>query len=134
MQNHPRREIPDDLPSSKCPFCGTSSVEHQAGECLDRWVHQEFLGNVVAADEAVPPYSRSPPHACLHDLIRAPRWAEGTAIVQTIAGCSIGILMREDGAYEHYQIVATGQSMPLAICRAAICGVAGGGANPLQVR
>jgi hypothetical protein len=54
--------------------------------------------------------------------------------MQTIAGCSIGILMREDGAYEHYRIVATGLSLPLAVCRAAICGVAGGGAYPLQIK
>ena len=54
--------------------------------------------------------------------------------MQTIAGCSVGILMQQDGAYEHYEIVATGRSLPLAICRAALCGVAGGGTNPLRTK
>ena len=134
MPNHPRREIPNDLPHRTCPYCGTASVEHPAGECLDRWVHQEFLEKSVAGDEAVPPYSRSPRHPCLDDLVRAPRWAEGMAVMQTIEGCSVGILVRKDSAYEHYEVVATGQSLPLAICRAAICGVASGGAYPLQIK
>ena len=89
---------------------------------------------MLAADEAVPPYSRSPRQACLDILAGAPKWAEGAAVMQTSAGCSIGILVREDGAYEHYQIVATAGSLPLAICRAAICGLAGGGANPLVIK
>ena len=124
----------DDWRTVKCPFCGTPSTEHPAGECLDRWVHQQFLGRVVAGAETVPPYSRVPQHPCLADVIRAAKWAESAAVMQTAAGCSVGILVREDGAYEHYHIVASGESLPLAICRAAVGGSASGGGNPLQIR
>jgi hypothetical protein len=133
VPNDPRRETPKELPQRTCPHCGTASTEHPAGECLDRWVHAEFLRKSVASDEAVPPYSRSPRHSCLNDLIRARRWAEGTAVMQTIAGCSVGILTRKESGYEHYQIVATAQSLPLAICRAAICGVASSGTKSLRI-
>ena len=40
------------FPEGRVLYCGTHSAEHQAGECLDRWVHQEFFGNLAAADEA----------------------------------------------------------------------------------
>ena len=133
VPNHPSREIRKDLPHRICPYCGTAAAEHPAGECLDRWVHQEFLGKSVAVDKGVPPYSRSPRHSCLDDLIRAPRWAEGTAVMQTIEGCSVGILMRKEGGYEHYEIVATAQSLPLAICRAAVCGVPSSGTKSLRI-
>ncbi len=54
--------------------------------------------------------------------------------MQTVAGCSVAILMRQDRSYEHYQIVATGRTLPLAICRAAICGVVRGGASELLIK
>ena len=133
VPNH-SREVPSDLPHSRCPYCATAAAEHPAGECLDRWVHQEFLGKAVAVNEAVPPYSRSPRQRCLDDLISAPRWAEGMVVMQTIAGCSVGILKRKDSAYEYYKILATGQSLPLAICRAAASGVTGKGTNSLRIK
>ena len=134
VQDDTRPEIPADLPTVRCPFCGTLSTQHPASECLDRWVHHEFLGRVVAAAETVPPYSCVPQHPCLSDVIRAAQWAESAAVMQTAAGCSVGILVREDGAYEHYHIVASAESLPLAICRAAVGGFASGGRNPLQIR
>ena len=53
--------------------------------------------------------------------------------MQTIEGCSVGILMRKEGGYEHYEIVATAQSLPLAICRAAVCGVPSSGTKSLRI-
>jgi hypothetical protein len=47
--------------------------------------------------------------------------------MQTIAACSVGILVREESGYEHYEIVVAGGSLPLTVCRAAASGQAGGG-------
>ena len=122
------------MATPKCPFCGRLAAEHVAAGCLDRWVHERFVGRTVPPDEAVPPYSLTPRHSCLNDLINAPIWEDAAAVMQTTAGCSVGILVREEGAYEHYKIVVAADPLPLAVCRAAVSGLAGGGKSGLAVK
>jgi hypothetical protein len=121
-------------PGRECPFCGSAAREHEASGCLDRWVHQHLSSQPVSGNEPVPPYSRTPAHTCLDDLIAARVWADGTAAMQTTDGCSIGVLVRSDDSYHHYQVVASAGSLSLAVCRAAVSGLVGSGTSPLKIK
>jgi hypothetical protein len=117
-----------------CPFCGSAATTHVAGACLDRWVHESFLGRALTEHETPPPYSSLPPQDCLEDVIKAPKWAESIAVMQTSEGCTVGVRVRRSNDYVYFHIVTSANSLPLAVCRAAVSGLATGGENPLAIR
>jgi hypothetical protein len=124
----------DAVEPQRCPSCGCEATVHVAGECLDRWVHQTFLGRTLSENETPPPYSSWPQQPCLHDVIHAPRWAESAAVMQTSEGCTVGVSVGRSADYIHFGVITTANNLPLAVCRAAVCGLAAGGENPLAIR
>jgi hypothetical protein len=62
---------------ARCPFCGVPAAEHDAGPCLDRWIHEGFFSEVLTHGQEPPPYSAWPQQPCLEALIEAPRWPQG---------------------------------------------------------
>jgi hypothetical protein len=116
-----------------CPSCGTKATNHVAGECLDRWVHESFLGRSLAKHETPPPYSSLPQHPCLQDVINALKWSESVAVMQTSDGCTVGLHVGRSGDYLHFEVLVSADRLPLAVCRAAVCGLATGGENPLVI-
>ena len=112
--------------AASCPICGAVAVSHCAGPCLDRWVHGAFLQRPLAAEDEAPPYSASPQQRCLDDLIAAPRWPQGLAVMQTSLGCTVARQVRRSVGLHHYDVVAAAANLPLAVCRAAVCVAPGG--------
>lgn len=92
----------NSIPTATCPFCRCPSSSHEANACLDRWVHEQFLGHTVSADESVPQYSTTLQDGALDPLINARRWPQGTAVIQTSHGCTVGLMVRRSHEYEHY--------------------------------
>jgi hypothetical protein len=117
-----------------CPLCGSAATTHAVGACLDRWVHQTFLGRTLANEETPPPYSSAPQQSCLQDVLNTPKWAESVAVMQTSDGCTVGVCVGRSNDYAHYEVIASADSLPLAVCRAAVCGFATGGQSPLTIR
>ena len=62
------------------------------------------------------------------------KWAESVAVMQTSDGCSVGVCVGRSDGYLHFEVITTGDSLPLAICRAAVSGLATGGENSLAIR
>ena len=123
---------PNPVPDARCPFCESQATSHDAGPCLDRWVHEKFLRR----DGAAPPYSTLPRKACLDDVINAPRWPATFAVMLTTLGCTVGCLDEESKLdsqhFLNYKIVAAAANLPLAVCRAAV--IAPAGNAPLGVK
>jgi len=121
---------------ARCPFCGVAAAEHDAGPCLDRWIHEQFFQQVLTHDQVPPPDSASPQQPCLEALIEAPKWPQGFAVMQTSVGCTIGRRVprgdRLEG-YEYYDVIATADTLPLAVCRAALSCLSSPGNVSLRV-
>lgn len=71
--------------------------------------------------EEPPPYSTVPRHPALEDVINARLWPEEFAVMQTSLGCTVGRRVSTSVGYEDYQVVAAAGSLPLSVCRAALC-------------
>ena len=123
----------DAVKPQSCPSCDCEATIHVAGECLDRWVHHNFLGHNLSADETPPPYSSLPQHPYLNDVINARKWAESAAVMQTSDGCTVGVCVGRSGDYLHFEVITSANNLPLAVCRAAVSGLAAGGENPLAI-
>jgi hypothetical protein len=121
---------------ARCPFCAVDAAEHDAGPCLDRWIHEQFFQKILAQGQLPPPYSASPQQPCLEALIEAPKWPQGVAVMQTSVGCTIGRRTprgdRLEG-YEYYHVIATAETFPLAVCRAALICLSSPGSVPLRI-
>ena len=112
---------PQEEAVPKCPECGVLATSHPAGRCLDRWVHTAFLGRTLTLHEQPPPYSTTPRHPALENVINAPLWPEAFAVMQTSLGCTVGRKVAGSIDYQHYRIVAAADSLPLCVCRASLC-------------
>jgi hypothetical protein len=104
-----------------CPYCGAAGESHPTGPCLDRWVHTSFLQRALRVDEEAPPYSRFPAQRCFDDVLHAERWPDVVAVMQTALGCTVGRRVGRSADYHHYDVIAAGETLPLAVCRAAAC-------------
>ena len=112
---------PSDLSNAigpqHCRFCGSAATTHAAGACLDRWVHQSFLGHALTEQEVPPPYSASPRQPCLEDVISTPKWAESVAVMQTSEGCTVGVCVGRSHDYFHFEVLTSASSLSL-VCAA----------------
>ena len=104
-----------------CPSCGVEATFHNAGACLDRWVHEAFLRLTTTPASQPPPYSASPRHPSLEEVIAARRWPRSFVVVQTSHGCTVSREVRRSSDTVYLHVVAAADNLPLAVCRAAVC-------------
>lgn len=100
-----------------CRRCGLEPDGHPASQCLNEWVHEQFLGHALSEDNAagVPNYSaeriESGLSPNLDDLTDAERWPPGSRC-RTARGLWL-VETPEVG-------LASAESLSLAVCRAAL--------------
>ena len=97
---------------SSCPRCTRDVDDHPAGECLDRWVHRAFLGKSLPATETPPRYSGNIGPA-IDELLDAEKWPDGAQLSKRSDSTS-WCVSTGDG------VLAEGDGIGLAVCRAAV--------------
>jgi hypothetical protein len=101
----------------RCPRCRARADEHREGECLDRWVHEAFLGKRLAEAETPPPYSQNLVTPLFDDVVDHEGWPRNWALTKTGDGWAVG----EKTTQYTLTPAAEGEWVMLAVCRAAMC-------------
>ena len=94
-----------------CPRCSRYVDDHPAGNCLDRWVHKAFLGKSWPATETPPRYSGNIGPA-IDQLLDTEKWPDGAKLSKS--GGSRWLVRTDQ------EVLAEGNGVGLAVCRAAL--------------
>ena len=115
----------------KCPHCDTSVDEHEAGRCLDAWVAEAVMGCKPADRQASPDGIVSLTESD-DRIIYLPDWSPSAKIAAAWevvgrffrfdVGTDGMLYLCEVGISPTRKFIASADTAPLAICRAALKG------------